>query len=643
MIYRKSLVEMSELSPEIANQRLIEALQELEHERTRTQQLKEANLRQMQQLKEANLRQIQQTNCKLELNTLMTETYMGQLGKFTIRVPDDVTIKEENVRNISRFVTDYNNQPSSIERSRSILLKNSVHYLWRQILEEILQTCEDSRDSEQRTRIVYEWEIFDPRTGTRKYIDFSFTDGASAHLSWLRYRCGLELKVNPKLLSDGSNTASGTVNTLGQKQALSRSASCVYACLDANDWVVPSEGYQACTFYADARLFSVARVSVDANMVVTVDVTEPIELPGYRETTADTALVIIKHFMISQLDNLKGLVCSKPHAHMCVIRGSLDLADGSSMEETWESDIILGVGGFAVVYYCGAEEEVEERAIAVTTSDTESGSGGGGKKCDSSFSTVIKVASTKENNHKLLHELNILRELEGSYRDTPEINVSVPVCVAFLSNKNEKSGEMDVIALRLKPVGVGVPKYLRFMEPTAEIFTRLVRCMGPVLVRVLHAAHKIAITHRDVRPSNLLIVPSDDYIIAEIIQANGDIIKAPNAMRKIDLSTCGFVLNDWGEAKDKSRNKDKINDLKALVAALRNPINLLDLTRVSTVESTPSDSQDSISSSFSLPFIAKESVTQIENLANSCSYDELEKLLSSISFTEPGKTQTGSS
>jgi hypothetical protein len=69
---------------------------------------------------------------------------------------------------------------------------------------------------------------------------------ASAYLN-----CGgLELKVNLKRLSGGSNTAT---NTLGKMLTLSCSASCIFACLTASGWVVPPEGYQACTCYADAR------------------------------------------------------------------------------------------------------------------------------------------------------------------------------------------------------------------------------------------------------------------------------------------------------------------------------------------------------------------------------------------------------
>jgi len=172
-----------------------------------------------------------------ELLALMGQVSTLSIGKLTIDLPSDVEISRGSLSNMSKCVADYNSNLTSTERSGSITDPNSVHYLWRQIFEEILITKVDTREPENQTRVVYEWEIFDPRSGDRKYIDFAFTEGACAHYSWLRYRGGLEFKVNPKPLSDGSNMASGTVNTLGQKQALSRSASCIFACIAASDWV----------------------------------------------------------------------------------------------------------------------------------------------------------------------------------------------------------------------------------------------------------------------------------------------------------------------------------------------------------------------------------------------------------------------
>ena len=164
---------------------------------------------------ESLMREVARERSEKELITLMYEESTLRLGNFTIDLPEDIDIPEESLSKMSRYVEEYNSRSFSTERSGSISNEDSVHYLWRQLLEEILMSSVDSfKEPENQTRVLYEWEIFDPRTGVRKFIDFAFTDAASAHLSWLRYRGGLELKVNPKLLKNGSNTASGTVSTL---------------------------------------------------------------------------------------------------------------------------------------------------------------------------------------------------------------------------------------------------------------------------------------------------------------------------------------------------------------------------------------------------------------------------------------------
>ena len=357
--------------------------------------------------------------CEKELLALMSQVSTLSTGKLTIDLPSDVEISRGSLSKMSKFVADYNSTSTSTERSRSITDPNSVHCLWCQILEEILITRVDTREPENQTRVVYEWEIFDPRSGDRKYIDFAFTEGACAHLSWLRYRGGLELKVNPKPLSDGSNMASGTVNTLGQKQALSRSASCIFACIAASDWVAQPGGFlQACTCYADARFLAAARVSIDAAMVVTADIMEPVALPGFSNTTESTALRIMKHFLTSPADKLRGLVCLKPFLHMPTVKG---LVAGSSKEEEWELGAILGVEGFAVVY-------VGEEA------------GGGG------LGNVIKLPSIHQNKPKLLKERHILDKLNTSL--SGDIKNCIPKCVSSLERMSDLNRE--VIALRLE-------------------------------------------------------------------------------------------------------------------------------------------------------------------------------------------------
>lgn len=256
---------------------------------------------------------------------------------------------------------------------------------------------------------------------------------------------------------------------------------------------------------------------------------------------------------------------------------------------------------------------------------------------------VIKLPSIHQNKSKLLKERGILDKLNTSL--SSEIKMCVPKCVSSLERvsvpkREDPDVKREVIALRLQPVGVPVPKYLRLMEPTADIFTQLVRLLGPTLVRVLRAVYDKGVIHRDVRPTNLLIVPPPD-VVAAIVRAGGDILKAPDAMKSIDLNDCCFVLNDWGEAKEessrtKTKGDGKANDLKALVAALANPFNLLDLSRVSTVKRSPAEYCDSagiISSRF--PFMTPKMVEKLQEFANCCQYDELEELLRSATFETP--------
>jgi hypothetical protein len=584
---------------ESLRKKLAEAMRETERERSEKERERSEKERERSE-KERERSEKERERCEKELIALMGQVSTLSIGKFTIDIPSDVEISRDSLSKMSHCVADYNGKATSTERSGSIRDPNSVHYLWCQIFEEILITSVGMREPENQTRVVYEWEIFDPRSGDRKYIDFAFTEGTCAHLNWLRYRGGLELKVNPRPLSDGSNMASGTVNTLGQKQALSRSASCIFACIAASDWVAPPGGFQVCTCYADARFLAVARVSVDAAMVVTADIIEPIALPGYLNTTETTALRIMKHFLTSPVDKLSGLVCLKQSLHMPTVKG---LVADSGKEEEWELGAILGVGGFAVVY-------VGEEA------------GGGG------LGTVIKLPSIHQNKPKLLKERLILDKLNTSL--SGDIKMCIPKCVSSLERVSALNRE--VIALRLQPVGVPVPRYLRLMEQTADIFTQLVRLLGPALVRVLRAVHGKGIIHRDVRPTNLLIVPPPD-VVAAIVRAGGDILKAPNAMKSINLDDCSFVLNDWGEAKDRAGGDGKANDLKALVAALGNPFNLLDFSRVSTVKRSPAEHAGSESSR--LPFMTPELAAKLHDLANICQYDELETRLLSATFETP--------
>lgn len=550
--------------------------------------------------------------CDKNLQSLMLKEWLGSQGVFDIALPERVTISEAHLEAMTNLVKAYNSDASqSTERNGSIDDERSVHNLWRRLLEYSLMrdANDDSRDSEDRTRVVYEWEINCPRTGNKKVIDFAFTDAACSHLSWLRFRGGIELKKNPSKLSSGKNTGSGTANTLGRRQALSRAATCVYSFLEAVGWVVPVEGFlRAYTCYGDARTFGVARVSVDADLKVGVDVFGPVPLPGFGdESTTDPKTVprILKHLLTSPRAALRDLISSPPTA-MSTVRG---LKEGAPA--AWELGQILGVGGFALV--CSGGSFSERGAAQPVT-------------------TVIKTATIPQHAHKLQQELDMLRLLQKNLRNDPTALAGVPRCVDVLMAELGGTKEA-IVALRLTPLGVPVPKFLRLVDASAGVYTNLVRLIGPALVSILRAAHAANICHRDVRPSNILIVPSS-AAVARIIQAHGDPRKGPEAIKSIDLADCTAVLNDWGEAQLCRGDEEKIKDLQYLVVALVYPSNLLDVSSVSVVRgsSVPRLQSASTTGGRHVPSIATDAVIKLDRLAAEKNYSELMTTLSSAEF-----------
>ena len=554
----------------------------------------------------------------LYLQSLMSETSIVIPGVFSISVPVHCSISVPALTKFKLLVRAYNSDPlPSTERSGSIDEERSVHYLWRLLLEIILcerDASDDSRDSEDRTRVVYEWEINCPRSGNSKYIDFAFTDAACSHLNWLRYRGGIELKKNPFKLSGGKKSGSGTANTIGQRQALSRAATCVYAFLEAAGWNVPSGGFRSYACYCDARTFAVARVSIDVNLQVVADVYGPISLPGFPgdDDSAHLSLVpcILKHLLTSPPDALLDLLSAPPPTNPTIS----GINGGKEVE--WRLGQILGVGGFALVC-CGGNVSVCEGAQSV--------------------STVIKTATTPKHTKKLGDELKILQHLQRFLKD-PSILAGVPRCVETLESFKSTSQEQCYAALRLTPLGVPVPKFLRLFDPSssAKVYTSLVGLMGPALVRILHAAHLLNICHKDIRASNLLIVPSP-AAVARIVEARGDLRSAPEAIKSINLQDSTFVLNDWGEAKKGQSDEGKIEDLQSLVVALTHLTCLLDVSSVSVTKGTPVSLEEESSSgsrTYSTPYpcISTEAIRKLLSLAEKINYDEMIKELGSVQF-----------
>ena len=102
----------------------------------------------------------------INLERLMSNTWTGSISSFDVTVPENVKISRNVLNGLRTAVESYNKSvlPSS-ERSRSILDSRSVHFIWCQLLEAI-RADEDSTSPEERTRVVYEWCIPHPLTGT---------------------------------------------------------------------------------------------------------------------------------------------------------------------------------------------------------------------------------------------------------------------------------------------------------------------------------------------------------------------------------------------------------------------------------------------------------------------------------------------
>ena len=105
-----------------------------------------------------SLSEFKRERSEKELLALMGQVSTLSIGKLTIDLPSDVYNYVVMLRfravvslsKMSKCIADYNRKSTSTERSGSITDPNSVHYLWRQIFEEILITKVDTREPERR-------------------------------------------------------------------------------------------------------------------------------------------------------------------------------------------------------------------------------------------------------------------------------------------------------------------------------------------------------------------------------------------------------------------------------------------------------------------------------------------------------------
>ena len=541
--------ETAEYAKLIAKKEIsVAAEKELRAKETAENELKLAKLTEENELKLAKLTEenelkLAKLTAEMEMKDIMNRKDGKREGNFdTIDIPHDVQLEDDVLEEARNLIDAFNRRPGgSHEKSCSILKEDSVHHLWKRLLELVLTSDRKSAAMIER-RVAYEWSIRHPiTTDSQQRLDFTFISGYLSHLNWFDYAGGLELKVSPQRPSEsgsksGSNVG-GKMACLGRAQALSRAAMCVYA-----RWVASGKSgeHVACCCFADSRKFGVSRVRINEQGIVCADVYGPIDLPGFNNSTDPTALLILKHLLTSPADVLNELM-SEFVATPDELSGQLIMPlsdhggdEGVVAEETkWALGSFLGAGGFAVVYAAGDNNQSVD---------------------------VIKMIMSKENAYRMQNEFQILSQLANVAESSnsgcfPKIKGAL------------KNGEM-VVALKMSPRGITMTQYLRLINYSIAQYGTLVRRMGPAMVRALRSAHDVSIAHQDVRPLNILLVPEIEVMDA-LACAGGDFVEEEKVIRLINLDTCTFVLNDWGEAVQFKNVGDRTKkDLASLVRTL---------------------------------------------------------------------------
>jgi len=150
------------------------------------------------------------------------------------------------------------------------------------------------------------------------------------------------------------------------------------------------------------------------------------------------------------------------------------------------------------------------------------------------------------------------------------------------------------------------------------------------MVSVLRVAHSAGITHGDIWPANMLIVPPP-LVVARIAECRRDVLLELELIKSIDLTQCRFVLNDWGEAKiGKSSSELKISDIANLLRALSSPARLLAASHESTHRDSPLLAVNHHGGA--LPSLNPQVLRELEGLASGRDYPAMERRLSGAVF-----------
>ena len=186
--------EQAKMEKDQAVAKLIAETMEKEQAKMEQEQTKMEKEQEKMEKEQAKMEK-EQEKMEKELFKIIFEAYGEEAGNFTVIIPDDVKLERNELEKARTLVEAFNERPGgSHEENRSIMKVNSVHNLWKHLIELILHS--DAKKAGRR--VAYEWEISHPITpvsGLR--LDFTFIPRYLSHLNWFAFAGGIELKRSP--------------------------------------------------------------------------------------------------------------------------------------------------------------------------------------------------------------------------------------------------------------------------------------------------------------------------------------------------------------------------------------------------------------------------------------------------------------
>jgi len=261
-------------------------------------------------------------------------------------------------------------------------------------------------------------------------------------------------------------------------------------------------------------------------------------LPGWDGNENISSLLLLKKLLFTPIEEL-GFLISPPLQLIDTVKG---VSNNNRTDEEWKLGVFLGSGSYGAVYSLYNEQN--------TTS-----------------SHVVKIILDEVNDIRLLKEKKVLEVLNST-------NTSYfPILIDSLSKVDEPN---NIIALKLFPNAFNIPTVLLAFDLDFVFTKKLIRLLGPAMVLALKFAHEKNYAHCDVRRANMLMqLSSEDFIRVSKADDFYD------ELAKIDISTCQFILNDWGEATKLNllnKSKKTFIDLKTLCLSMHHILNVVDIS-----------------------------------------------------------------